>query len=674
MNQNKKEIRTQSDNLFSCSEDLSLPTYELAKERNLRNLLLSFVYILNYQRKNKMLDKLKEVWGKVKENFLQEENDLFKCMVTRDELEHKKEEQIFEAIKKHILKFTTEDIVSEIIEIEVDRFNDIYSGTHQWNVESLKNLINKIIRRLTLLQSYGILPERNEMLENLKSMASSRDEELLRKNYFLSYILEIQSKISRSDLINVLNNGRSEKSENLPESMKRMMNEKYLSEAIDQFFRQNELELQEKFKSFEMTDGSKLANVCDYLLILRLFLQDQTSLQVHLKEEESQGVSIFRSLKASDIITKSVYKFFYEDLKINPLIPGNSKFELRMNLTFFKRITKYLFRNEIITIRKREETDASAAQFPAVKDKGFRELDWQEEAPAGKFSEIDYSLGFKLTTILNDLRISQENSFSALEKEICGTLISTICKEVRKLKFYASTFAHKTEPREIIAEKTFEFKRIYNHFINEKRGPGPHSMSFHDFQNLLVKLKIQSYIPQLTTRNLELIYINKLVGNNNVYFPEFLQIIQDLIDRISRFGAESDEQYIIGEILKRFDSYEVREKRESKLKARESMEMTPNVSGEFGNNRRNLLKPIDKFYELRKETPNRPSSKITAKKPSLDIRSTLNQIQAGGIHNPRERSGIRIKINNYPEFERPGPDGNRMLPKKKFTVHANLKK
>jgi hypothetical protein len=223
---------------------------------------------------------------------------------------------ILESLRASLTKEDNDRLVQGVAILETDRFNEKAKKDPRWDLRMIKDFVQKIVDRIELLQHFKIIDAENATLEKFKLFLKMPNDKIMKKNYYLIYILEVQSVLTVNDVLRLISEfilkanvftGEAHKEDG---SLALFVGKNQKSSSMEHFFEENGPELLEKFKRYASSEDHLLANVCDFLPILRVILQDQNRLTLHLKDEATSGISIFRSVKSQTIVQQTIEEFF----------------------------------------------------------------------------------------------------------------------------------------------------------------------------------------------------------------------------------------------------------------------------------------------------------------------------------------------------------------------------
>jgi hypothetical protein len=379
-----------------------------------------------------------------------------------------KAKTILESLRASLTKEDNDRLVQGVAILETERFNEKAKKDPRWDLRMIKDFVQKIVDRIELLQRFKIIDAENATLVKFKLFLKMPNDKIMKKNYYLIYILEVQSVLTVKDVLRLISEfilkanvftGEAHKEDS---SLALFVGKNPKSAAMEHLFEENGPELLEKFKRYTNSEDNLLANVCDFLPVLRVILQDQHRLTLHLKCEAESGVSIFRSVRSQAIIQQAIEEFFYGVLRVNPELEGNSKFDLRMNIYLFKKIVIYLLRKEVITVVDHDPKATDLPSADSLQSKSSKALDEREVFT--KFAENDYSLPYKLMWIVQELRVTMENTFLQSEKELCLKIMESITQNINNKSHLISIMQDRNHSDSGMIKQELNFFDLFTHF------------------------------------------------------------------------------------------------------------------------------------------------------------------------------------------------------------------
>ncbi len=379
-----------------------------------------------------------------------------------------KAKTILESLRANLTKEDNDRLVQGVAILETERFNEKAQKDPRWDLRMIKDFVQKIVDRIELLQHFKIIDAENATLVKFRLFLKMPNDKIMKKNYYLIYILEVQSVLTVNDVLRLISEfilkanvftGEAHKEDG---SLSLFVGKNPKSAAIEHFFEENGPELLEKFKRYTNSEDNLLANVCDFMPILRVMLQDQSRLTLQLKEEAGAGISIFRSVKSQALIQQSIEEFFYAVLRVNPELEGNSKFDLRMNMYLFKKIVIYLLRKDIVVVTDLDPKSANVPSVDSHQAASSKSVDEQEGYT--KFAENDYSLAYKLMWIIQELRVTMENTFIQSEKELCLKLIESVTQNINNKSHLISILQDKHRSYSATLKQQLNYFELFSHF------------------------------------------------------------------------------------------------------------------------------------------------------------------------------------------------------------------
>ena len=460
-----------------------------------------------------------------------------------------------------------EQIVDRLVQHEIERFNEKTKNDVKWNIEMIKEFIQKIIDKIALLQSYDSVKPNNPIAQNLEAFLATPNNQIMKSNYFLTYILEIQTILTVKDIRRLIGDFIIKKNvetgalqgEDPSQYIFKGTSKK--SQALEYLFEEHGPELSSKFSHYTSEEDDSVAYVCDFLSVLRVFMQDQKRLSLHLPTEVEQKITIFRSITATKIIQEKIEEFYYKVLRIDPELEGNGKFDLRMNMYLFKKIAIYMLRTDSIVL-----VDSELPQSQLSEDGGldsmnagkvetlFKKINFNI-AGFSRISENDFSLTYKLMWIMKELRISMENTLVPEEKTLCVQIIESISENIKNS---ANPFSSKVQdgtmsPRSII-ESILNLHDIYIYFQNVSHEG--FSTESEKFWILFERLEIGKLAPRMNKRQIIVLFKRALPPQSmRIDFKIFTDLFENVCMKIHR-NRDVQKRTLtetISDIMRRFE-------------------------------------------------------------------------------------------------------------------------
>lgn len=467
-----------------------------------------------------------------------------------------KAQQLIEILTETLAKENEEEVVQGVVACETEMWN-IERVDKKWDVEEIRLLVEKIINKVTILQGYNVISEGNHSLKKFRAFVEASSDQILNKNYFLNYVLEIQSKLSLSDILriirdavlhtNVFNGFFNDERANI------LVGYDAKSAIMEKFLSENAPELSDKFSGFSVETDKPSAYVCDFLLILRIFLQDQHSISLYLKEDFPDGPHIFRSLKSSKAIQDIAYEFFYEYLGIDPEIQGNSPDDLRINLYLFKKLLIYMLRSSRIVLKSTEE-ETNSPSPDKISDLGLQD---SPSVSVKKFSENDFSVEYKLMLFMQEIRVSMENTLIDNEKHVCNRIVQSIAKEIKSLGGFEKHFDGKSAHFEIMKEFKTKVLEMFAFYRSDRWSHSTLSGSDSDKYSLFMdRLSINNIAPEITRKHYSVLCKEQLNNHGNIMdIHTFTLILERICDKATsmtngRLTFKQTLQYILDQSSK----------------------------------------------------------------------------------------------------------------------------
>lgn len=390
---------------------------------------------------------------------------------------------ILEMVNPYLLG-NEELLITETIAVETESFNKQFFN-RKWSINEILMFLMRLKKQLEGLVETNIISASNLTIKTLSKLDNGSLTDLVSDDLFVDYILNVQDSLYVEDVSRVVNllvkNQGSGQKEGL-DSILEGSDPK--SRIMEEFFEQNLPEITTKFNQFQEESLSPVAGVCDYLIILRILLQDQQLITLYLDDEYEKKTSIFKSFRAQNIVQKNLKAFFYEYLGINPAIPCNHEENLKLNLTLFKKSLIFLMRKNVIvssdfmegqkkllenslesgiSIFAPKTTDSESK--PAIQlDLGLQGMFGggdgtkspnviaqlssainqysKQRVPKHRRSENDFSIEYKLMQVVKEMRLSIENNTTPAEAKVCQNIIRFVSQEFTKLSSYSCAFNH----------------------------------------------------------------------------------------------------------------------------------------------------------------------------------------------------------------------------------------
>ena len=467
---------------------------------------------------------------------------------------------ILESLRESLTKEDNDRLVQGVAILETERFNEKAKKDPRWDLRMIKDFVQKIVDRIELLQHFKIIDSENATLEKFKLFLKMPNDKIMKKNYYLIYILEVQSVLTVNDVLRLISEfilkanvftGEAHKEDG---SLALFVGKNPKSASIEHFFEENGPELLEKFKRYASSEDNLLANVCDFLPILRVILQDQNRLTLHLKDEAESGISIFRSVKSQTLVHHTIEEFFYKVLRVNPELEGNNKFDLRMNLYLFKKIVIYLVRKEVVTVVDQDPKGVdvlSADSLQSIPSKPSSD----EHEEFTKFAENDYSLPYKLMWIVQELRVTMENTFIQSEKDLCHNIIESISQNINSKSHLISILHDTQRSYSATIKQELNYFELYSYF--QYMNTEGYLSDTEKFANFCEKLGLLKLANNLSKKNFVIMARNGLSPERiKLDMLSFGSLVEKAIIKThqNRFVRKEDIRETIAEISANFKS------------------------------------------------------------------------------------------------------------------------
>lgn len=480
----------------------------------LHSLLKIFFRVHSYLQADPLLE--------LHQNFdgMEEINKDIEAMEVAVKAIQNQSKQILEKLKSKLKLEDADHMVRTVVLHETDDFNHLSHNQPKWEINMIKGLVQKIIDKIIVLQQHQILSHDNETLQKFKQFVDTPIEQIMFKNYFFVYILEIQSVLTANDVLRLISDfilNRNVITGNKQEDnplMAVLTGKNPKSEPIERFFEEYGPELLAKFNRYSVAPDCSIAHTCDFLPILRVIMQDQKRFALYLPSEAPANLSIFRSVQASQIIQTKIEEFYYDILRIDPQIEGNGRFDLRMNIYIFKKILVYLLRADVLMLKDADFQPSSVSMPPS----DARQTDINnpgEQMILSRFSENDYSLSYKLMWMVQQLRVSMENTLLSIEKDICFGVIQTITNHIRTLASFNLGFGNRNNEEMQLIQSCLNLSDMFMYYQQQSSDGSTSLTEAEKFGVFAEKLGLIKLAPNLS-RNQFVVVCKKTLTNKKV--------------------------------------------------------------------------------------------------------------------------------------------------------------
>lgn len=465
--------------------------------------------------------------------------------------------------------FKQEEIVKEVVNLEVLEINRAKRASPKWTFQELLDFVQHLLNKLRSLEQWGLFAKGNELVKNIELFLQTPPAQILHSNYFLVYLLEVQQKLTLQDVQRVISDSVLRLQSgyyNIPEADRQFLLDMEhgdpSSSAIETFFYDNHQELSEKFKAFT-TEEEPLAYLCDFLVILRVFMQDQTRLTLHIPEDLNEGISIFRSIRAWKVLESKLKSFFYDVIKINQDLPCNEASEIRINSYLFKKLVVYLLRTGALVCKEVESLS------PPTSIGGFEGFDnifagLQTEIDAlpvidmyiatgatttaetpQKVADCAYSLQYRLFYFMQEMRMIMETVRLDQERLVCAQVIDSITQHIKNLTVYAQCFDEAQTNLQILGRHKTQMKQLFQIFNQGEWAANVSMLSFPDrFGSFIQKLKGPDLAKNLAMKNFALMCQQQLMNLTGELDLEFFnKIFERACSKIALNESESKMKF-----------------------------------------------------------------------------------------------------------------------------------
>jgi len=433
--------------------------------------------------------------------------------------------------------YLEEQIVKELVALEVFRINQSKQQSPKWTFQELLDFVHLLREKLSSLETWGLLSSANELVQNIELFLQTPPAEILHSNYFLVYLLEVQQVLTLQDVQRVISDSVLRLhcvNHSIPETDREFLINMHhgdpSSRAMETFFYDKHQELAEKFKAFTH-DDEPLAYLCDFPVILRVMMQDQTRISLHIQGDLDDGGSNFRSVRAWKILESKLRSFFYDVIKINKDLPCNEPSEIKINLYLFKKLVVYLLRTGVLICKEVESFS------PPTSIAGFEGF---ESIIPGISSEIDelpvidmyiasgattttetpikspdcaYSLHYKLFYFMHEMRMVMETTRLDQERLVCSQVLDSITQHMKNLTAYTRFFDEAPTNLKLLVQHQPQMKQLFQAFNQDDWAPQLDQMSIPDrFGLFMERLKGPDLAPPLLMKNFALMCQQQLIN------------------------------------------------------------------------------------------------------------------------------------------------------------------
>ena len=469
-------------------------------------------------------------------------------------------QQLLYTVRNSLSYYHADQVILLIIEkIIQQKEASLKQGNH--------DVIAKLALVLTNLQEIWIdivkvnfYPQEGPLTVGIDFLAKSDLKELSKTNLFLNYIVEIQREFCAKDVFRFIQEAQNEPQLKLADtdnlSLSLIKKEELVPE-LREFAGQYNTEMQTKFQLYA-SGSSKLLGVCDFLTLLKVTFQDRHNIALHLGTDISQ-TSIFKSVSATKIVFQSIYRFYFDVIKVDGSLPNNSKHKLRMNYETFLAIFNHLLKSKLIQWTESDQTTPEPRPHgTTIEGSGIQTiLSMNLHSQIKKVMESESPLSYKLIETITELRAMDEREMKDSEKQVAKEVLKMLSHQLCRLKFYNKHFDSYDDHLIILEKERRKLEQIYfihtsNSFYAHYNMKNP-NIDLEKFLSLADTLGIPKLLQGFTKKNFVVLYMLEASRTGQVDFSGFLSILENLICKLLERFTEHSFASMLALLLKNKD-------------------------------------------------------------------------------------------------------------------------
>lgn len=457
--------------------------------------------------------------------------------------------------------------VTLIIENKKFAEEDLFVWKPGNSLGKLATLLKTLADKWALLRKNGVVPDGDSISKAIAKLSVINIKELAKKNHSLRYLINIQNSLEIMDICRLIQ--EQTKTEENPFIRILEANFKHLHE----FVLEQKAEMLQKFSFFssKTPTNDEYVKVCDFIILLRTIFQDTTSVRLYLGNDQS--MTLFQNCTSGKKIFTEIYNYFYQELKINPNLPGNERHNLKMDFELFVSVLNYLLMKGIIVWQSDKKPEPEAPQRPPSQlAKLQKQASATIDAPANLSPAVigDTSLEFKIINMLGEIRLSLDNTQIALERDICSKIATILSEQLSRLQLFEKFFNNKINIGNMSSDikKKIEtmFYTISSNSFFKHYGFKNEYMDYEKYSSMLDLMEVNKMLPAfIGKKQLKVMYLRQIEDTGKQLSLSHLEaillyIVEKIVESNSNMNFDTTLNKLVDNFFKNNKDTQERQK------------------------------------------------------------------------------------------------------------------